>query len=106
MAEPIRSTRGRRNPKGPLRFSRLIQILDVVWFDRTRPPVIDSRNDDRPYTVKMRDRLDLLAQDELGHHQRGWIIMERNDLRLWPNDLVPGETIMLPTTRGIEERNL
>jgi len=107
----------RRNPDGPLRNSVLKQIGDpdgVVFFDRTTPPAVKAQSDDATYIIEMEDRHDLLAHRKLTNSQYGWVIMERNndidpeeiDMRLWPNDFVPGQTISIPTLRGLEDRGI
>ena len=38
--------------------------------------------------------------------QLGWVILERNNLRLVPNDLVPGRTLYIPSIDGLKERGI
>lgn len=95
-----------RNPKGPLIHAELYQFNEAIFWDRTRPPDIDPRDDDVPYLVKTEDRLDLIAFVMLGSEQLGWVILHRNGLCLYPNDLVPGETIMIPTILSLRERGI
>jgi|TARA_R110000824_G_scaffold37491_1_gene114977 hypothetical protein len=96
-----------RNSSGPLVHSKLIQFREVVWWDQTRPPFpIEERPDDAEYLVKEPDRLDLIAYNELGDEQLGWVILERNNLRLVPNDLVPGRTLYIPSIDGLKERGI
>ena len=104
----------RRNPSGPLYQAQLVQINEVVFWDRTNPPPVDPVDTDEPYIVEMQDRQDLLATRKLKNTQHGWVIMERNrneedqqiDMRLWPNDFVPGATIMLPARSSIIDRGI
>lgn len=107
----------RRNKLGPLRHADLFQIGDpegVVFWDRTLPPDIKPLTTDESYTIQSRDRHDLLAHRRLGSSQLGWAIMERNkdidpeeiDMRLWPNDFVPGRTIKLPSRRSLDDRGI
>jgi hypothetical protein len=104
----------RINPQGPLRHSELVQIVEVVFWDRTLPPRVDPVDTDEEYIVQMGDRHDLLAARRIKSSQWGWIIMERNrseedqeiDMRLWPNDFVPGATIMLPSRDTIVKRGI
>jgi hypothetical protein len=105
------------NPAGPLRYADLMQIgviSGVTFFDRTDPPEIDPQDIDADYTIEMGDRHDLLAYRKLGSSQYGWIIMERNndiveeeiDMRLWPNDFVPGYTIKIPVIDSLSRRGI
>jgi len=104
----------RRNPQGPLKHAQLVQVNDVVFWDRTLPPNVAALDTDEPYIVQMGDRHDLLAKRKVTDQQWGWIIMERNrseedgevDMRLWPNDFVPGATIMLPSRSSITARGI
>lgn len=104
----------RRNPQGPLLHAQLVQVNEVVFWDRTLPPRVDAVDTDERYIVEMGDRHDLLAMRKITSSQWGWIIMERNrseedgqlDMRLWPNDFVPGLTAMLPAAKTISERGL
>lgn len=95
-----------RNPNGPLIHADLVQFREVVWFDRTRPPSIGERADDVEYLVKEPDRLDTIAWQTLGNPYLGWVIAERNNLRLFPNDLVPGRTLFIPSITGLKERGI
>lgn len=96
----------RRDPLGPLRFSTALQFSEVLFWRLTNPPDIDAADDDEEYTVHMRERLDLLAFDKLGSSRMGHIILHRNNMRLWPNDLHPGAQIAIPTRDSLSERNI
>lgn len=94
----------RRNPVGPLRYSQVRQINECRWWDKTKPPDIEPRDDDHDYTIRIGDMPDSLALDELQDDALGHLIMHRNDMRLWPNDFYPGRRIQIPSRRGLEER--
>lgn len=94
------------NEAGPLKYSTLIQIKECKFWDKTRPPKILPQDDDQQHIVRVGDRLDLLAFQKLGDSARGWIILLRNDLRLIPNDLVPGATIFIPTVNSLISRGI
>jgi hypothetical protein len=103
-----------RNPQGPLQHATLVQIADTVFWDRTLPPNVEALPTDEDYILEMADRSDLLAGRKITNQQWGWVIMERNrseedgelDMRLWPNDFVPGETIKLPSADSITQRGV
>ena len=61
---------------------------------------------DRAHTVRIADRLDNLAFAFLGDPALGWIILLRNDMRLAPNDLVPGRKIFIPTRQTLAARGV
>lgn len=94
----------KRNPVGPLRFSNQRRVDGVTFFERTRPGDIDPHQDDHDYLIKIGDRYDSLAFAELEDDAVGHLIMLRNDMRLWPNDFVPGRRIQIPTRESLEER--
>lgn len=107
----------RRHPLGPLQNATLTQIgVDdaVVFWDRTFPPNIDPLDTDETYIVQMGDRHDLLANRKVKSSHLGWAIMERNrdiepeeiDMRLWPNDFVPGRAIKIPTRLSLSARGV
>jgi hypothetical protein len=95
-----------RNTSGPLRFSKLIQYIDCFFWDKTRPPPVEALDSDEPHIVRMTDRSDLLSSRYLKTTRAAHLIMERNGLRLWPNDFVPGLKIMIPTRASLEDRGL
>jgi hypothetical protein len=96
----------RSNAQGPLIHADLMKIDDVFFFDKTRPPPVAARNDDMDYICTDRDRHDLVAYRKLQSSQLGWTIMERNDMRLWPNDWVPGFSIKIPTRDSLGQRGV
>ena len=104
----------RRNPQGPLQHAILVQIADTVFWDRTMPPRVEALSTDEDYTIEMADRADLLAVRKIKTSEWGWIIMERNrneedgklDMRLWPNDFVPGHGAKLPSQDSISQRGI
>lgn len=96
----------RKEKRGPLVHARLVGYDTVVWFDRTRPPVIDVHEDDSGYTIQEPDRLDSIAYRFYGDEQLGWVIARRNDLNRIPDDLVPGKRIYIPTLTSLTERGV
>lgn len=107
----------RSNPLGPLQHSDLTQIGEtdgVIFWSPTRPPEITPLSADVDYTIEMGDRHDLLSSRKLGTPQLGWAIMERNkdlipeefDMRLWPNDFVPGITIKISPRLSLRRRGI
>lgn len=107
----------RRNPRGPLRHAELVQfgVVDgVTFWDRTLPPNVDPLSRDEDYVIEIADRHDLLAFRKLGSSSLGWAIMERNrdidpeeiDMRLWPNDFVPGRRIKIPPRSSLDSRGI
>lgn len=95
-----------RNPTGPLITSTLYQINEAVFWGKTVPPTIEPMDDDEVYIVRNFDRIDLIAHARMGDSQLGWVILERNNLRLVPNDLVPGMQLYLPSRESLSRRGI
>ena len=96
----------KRNPTGPLITTTLRRINEVIFWAPTRPPEIEARDDDLVYTIRSFDRIDNIAARELNDSQLGWVILLRNNLRLTPNDLVPGRRIFIPTRESLRDRGI
>lgn len=95
-----------RNPNGPLQTAILGSIDDVIFWETSKPVDIEPDDSDIAYIVKIADRIDLIAARILGDAQLWWVVLHRNDLRLVPNDLVPGRTIFIPTSESLSRRGL
>lgn len=94
------------NRNGPLRYADLYKINEATFWDKTRPPNIDADPTDEPYKITSEDRIDLLAFRKYGIAEYGWIILLRNNLRLYPNDLIPGITIYIPAISSLKARGI
>jgi len=94
------------NPAGPLKNATLYKINESIFWGPTNPPDIEPQDDDIGHIVTTSDRVDLLASRFLNDVQRMWIILHRNDMRLSPNDLVPGQKIFIPTLESLQRRGL
>lgn len=95
-----------RNPLDFLLHAELIKIEDVFFWDKSRPPEIESLDTDAEYIVKDIDRYDFLSFQKLQSSALGWAIMRRNEMRLWPNDMVPGAAIRIPTRDSLRQRGV
>ena len=93
-----------RNPIGQLRTATLGNINEAVFWSPTQPKSIEPEDSDVVYLIRSHDRLDNIASEQLGDPNLGWIILHRNDLRLAPNDLVPGRNIFIPTRETLSRR--
>lgn len=95
-----------RDPLSPLIHAKLVSVDDVIFWDKSRFPVILPRDDDTPYLVQKGERIDNLAFLQLGSTRLSWVIMVRNELGLAPNDLVPGAAIFIPSLDGLRQRGI
>lgn len=101
----------RRNPSGPLRSSNLVQYIDVLFWSKTDPPEVKSRDDDEEYIVKQYDFSDGLSSRFFGTSRAAHAIMLRNEsdedqMRLWPNDFYPGRRLQIPTEVSLRARDV
>lgn len=103
--------KARRNPSGPLRSSLLVQYVDVLFWTKTDPPVVASRDDDEEYIIKQFDFSDHMSSRFFGTSRAAHAIMLRNEsddepMRLWPNDFWPGRRVQIPTEPSLRERDV
>lgn len=84
-----------------LRFSRLITLDGVEHWEMPEYPEILPANDDIVYTVDSSDRIDNLSNRFYSTPILWWIIAIANDFELLPNDMVPGNTIRIPSARRV-----
>jgi len=96
----------KRNTLGPLIHAELTQIEEVVFWDKTIPPSVDAEDTDETYIVEMGDRPDYQGFQKLGASNLGWVIMERNEMRLWPDDFVPGRKLKVPSRDSVRKRGI
>lgn len=94
------------NQLSELIHARLQKYGEVIFWDRTRPPVIGPHADDEDYIVKTNERYDLLAFDKLGSEKLWWVIARRNNLQLFPNDLYEGRRIKIPSRQSLIDRGI
>jgi len=87
--------------KSRLRLGTLINYDGVEFWDLLVLPPIPDRQDDRQYTVKGGDRIDLIAYREYGNSTLWWVIAVANDMELLPTALNVGDEIRIPDPAGI-----
>lgn len=91
----------RIRPSSRLRFARLIVIDDVEHWELPEYPTIEPSTGDGKYTVDRGDRIDRLANYFYGDSALWWIIALANGMALVPNDLKPGQEIVVPSQRRV-----
>lgn len=89
--------------------SRYLNVREYVVEDAQGRPVKVKRT--RPtlglagsfqYTVKLGDRLDLLAQQFYRSSRKWWLICDANPGLMYPDDLLePGRVLTIPPNQGI-----
>lgn len=84
-----------------LKFARLITLDDVEHWELPEYPEIDPAPSDGRYTVDRGDRIDRLANHYYNDPALWWIIALANGMELLPNDLKPGEEIIIPSQRRV-----
>jgi len=101
----------RRNPSGPLRSAVLVQYIDVLFWGKTDPPKVESRDDDEDYIIRQYDFSDVMSSRFFGTSRAAHAIMLRNEdegteMRLWPNDFYQGRRVQIPTEPSLRERGV
>jgi hypothetical protein len=103
----------RRNPSGPLRSTKLVQYIDVLFWTKTDPPEVKPRDDDEEYIVRQYDYPDVVSGRFFGTTRAAHAIMLRNEdgendvqMRLWPNDFYQGRRLQIPTQPSLRERDV
>jgi nucleoid-associated protein YgaU len=72
----------------------------AVKVKRTRPTL--DLTGSFQYTVKLGDRLDLLAQQFYRSPRKWWLICDANPGLMYPDDLLqPGRVLTIPPNHGI-----
>ncbi len=84
-----------------LRFSDLLTVDGVEFWDMFVPPEIPVQADDIPYTVTQTDRIDLLADTYYGDPILWFVIALANNMELVPTALVSGVQIRIPSPRFV-----
>lgn len=103
----------RRHPSGPLRFSTLVQYVDVLFWSKTDPAEVAARDDDEDYIIRQMDFPDFLSARFFGTSRAAHALMLRNEegeddvpMRLWPNDFYQGRRVQMPSEPGLRERGI
>ena len=81
------------------RYRKAFRVPDGnrVWLSPNTPIIsTDPRFDDRLYTVREGDRLDVLSQAYLHDAQLWWVIAEYNNL-FWMFDITVGQQLRIPS---------
>lgn len=87
-----------------LQKSDLLEVDGETFWDLTPVDAIPPQPDDSAYTVIATDRIDLLANTFYGDSTLWWVIAYRNDLELFPGDLVVGDVLMIPSLNFVRNK--
>lgn len=87
----------RISARSELVHAQLVKILEVTFWGRMEPAVIEPADDDLIYNLRDVDRLDNLSSQFYGDPRLRWVLMRANDMFLEPNDVIPGEDIRVPS---------
>lgn len=96
----------RVDPNSPLIHASLLESEGVIFWGRTRPPIIGLHEDDVIHFCRTYERLDMLALEKYGNTQLGWVILRRNDIFLAPDELYEGRKIFIPTLDSLVRRGI
>ena len=85
-----------------LRFSSLITVDGIEFWDLGAIPPIAVQEDEIKYRVVDLDTVDSLARKFYGSETYWWVIAIANSLDILPTDLKPGSEIRIPSKSYIE----
>jgi hypothetical protein len=80
-----------------LRFTRLLVVDDVEFWDTLVLPDAIARPDDIQYTVTQRDRIDLLATRFYQDPGLWWVLAWANNLEVLPTDMKENMQLRIPS---------
>jgi hypothetical protein len=90
------------NKHSRLRFTQILTIDGVEFWDMLDLPVIPIQPDDIQYQVQTQDRIDSLAFKFYGDPVLWWVIAYVNKLELVPNDLNVGAELRIPSPSYVQ----
>jgi hypothetical protein len=89
--------------KSRLRFSELLSIGGVEFWDFVDFPSLPEQPDDLVYQVTEIDRLDTLANQFYGNPIFWWVIAVANDMELIEVELNVGDELRIPSPRYVRD---
>lgn len=84
-----------------LRYTNLMLIDGVEFWDTFVPPDLPEQYDDIQYQILGSDRIDMLAAAFYGDPTLWWVIAVANDMELIPIDFKRYEIIRIPSPRFV-----
>lgn len=94
---PIRIRKG----SSRLVHAELQNIDGIEFFSRPEIPDLSSSSSDIQHTVSDGDRLDTISKRYYKQDSFYWILAHRNDIRLFPDDLITGQRIVVTSSPQI-----
>lgn len=94
-----------RIKKGSSRLvhSELQNIDGIEFFSRPELPNFTESSTDKQHTVADGERLDSLSRRYYKQDSFYWVIAHRNDIRIFPEELIPGHRIIIPSASKIRK---
>lgn len=86
-----------------LRFTDLLKVDGVEFWDVLDLPEIPVQRDDVVHRVSQVDRIDILANRYYKNPGLWWVIAVANDMEILPTHLNTGDTIRIPSPRYVRE---
>lgn len=90
-------------PRSRLRFTELLTVNGVEFWDLVDFPTVPEQPDDLQYQVVANDRLDTLADQFYGSSIFWWIIAVANGMDLIEVELNIGAVLRVPSPRYVRE---
>jgi len=78
-----------------LTHAQLIVIDGIEFWTRPELPELTPSSNDIQHEVSVPERIDNIAKKRYQQDGRWWVIAHRNDLRVLPGDIMPGQRITI-----------
>jgi hypothetical protein len=94
-----------RVKKGSSRLvhAELQNIDGIEFFSRPELPELTESSTDKQHTVADVERLDSISRRYYRQDSFYWVIAHRNDIRIFPEGLMPGQRIIIPSAAKIRK---
>jgi len=89
---PVRIKKG----SSRLTHSELVVVDGIEFWTRPNLPDVDPDASDDYHELEDNDRIDVIANAKYRRFDWWWVLAHRNEYRLLPNALVPGQRLVVP----------
>lgn len=84
-----------------LKFTDLVSVDGVQFWDMLVPPTIEPQPDDTIHIVQAGERIDQIATAVYQDPALWWVLALANDLDILPTDLTVGMRLKVPAQRYV-----
>lgn len=79
-----------------LTHSTLVVVDGIEFWTRPEIPDIEADSTDDYHNIEEHERIDKISQDKYKRTDWWWVLAHRNNMRLLPNELSPGNFLIVP----------